>query len=36
VQDGRAFAVEDDIFYTGIGLRAATLQVEQLGELLGG
>ncbi len=36
VQEGRAFQVEDDVFYTGIGLRAATLQLEQLGELLAG
>ncbi|SOE04064.1 ABC transporter substrate-binding protein [Blastococcus haudaquaticus] len=34
VTDGRAFAVEDDVFYTGIGLRAATLQLEELRELL--
>lgn len=34
VQEGRAFEVEDDVFYTGIGLRAATLQVERLAELL--
>ena len=26
--------VEDDVFYTGIGLRAATLQLEQLRDLL--
>ncbi|WP_236835959.1 ABC transporter substrate-binding protein [Blastococcus sp. KM273129] len=36
VQDGRAFQVEDDVFYTGIGLRAATLQLERLRELLAG
>lgn len=36
VQQGRAFQVEDDVFYTGIGLRAATLQVERLAELLAG
>lgn len=36
VQDGRAFHVEDDVFYTGIGLRAATLQLERLQELLAG
>lgn len=36
VQEGRAFEVEDDVFYTGIGLRAATLQVERLAELLAG
>jgi iron complex transport system substrate-binding protein len=34
VAEGRAHAVEDDIFYTGIGLRAATLQLEQLEDLL--
>jgi iron complex transport system substrate-binding protein len=34
VGEGRAFAVEDDVFYTGIGLRAATLQLEELRELL--
>ncbi|MFD2093571.1 ABC transporter substrate-binding protein [Blastococcus deserti] len=36
VADGRAFAVEDDVFYTGIGLGAATLQLESLEELLAG
>ncbi|MGY1724285.1 ABC transporter substrate-binding protein [Blastococcus sp. SYSU DS0533] len=36
VQDQRAFQVEDDVFYTGIGLRAATLQLERLQELLAG
>ena len=34
VAEGRAFAVEDDVFYTGIGLRAATLQLEELRDLL--
>jgi iron complex transport system substrate-binding protein len=34
VAEGRAVQVEDDVFYTGIGLRAATLQLEQLRELL--
>ena len=34
VAEGRAFAVEDDVFYTGIGLRAATLQLEDLRDLL--
>ncbi|RZU30561.1 ABC transporter substrate-binding protein [Blastococcus saxobsidens] len=34
VQNGRAYAVDDDVFYTGIGLRAATLQLEQLRDLL--
>jgi iron complex transport system substrate-binding protein len=36
VQSGRAYAVEDDVFYTGIGLRAATLIVEDLTEKLAG
>ncbi|MGY2127359.1 ABC transporter substrate-binding protein [Blastococcus sp. SYSU DS0617] len=36
VQNGRAFQVDDDVFYTGIGLRAATLQLEQLRDLLAG
>jgi iron complex transport system substrate-binding protein len=30
VQDDRAYAVEDDVFFTGIGLTAATLIVEDL------
>ena len=34
VAEGRAHDVEDDVFYTGIGLRAATLQLEALRELL--
>ncbi|SNR72753.1 ABC transporter substrate-binding protein [Blastococcus mobilis] len=34
VAEGRAFAVEDDVFYTGIGLRAATLQLAELRDLL--
>jgi iron complex transport system substrate-binding protein len=34
VAEGHAFAVEDDVFYTGIGLRAATLQLEELRDLL--
>jgi iron complex transport system substrate-binding protein len=34
VEQERAFAVEDDVFYTGIGLRAASLQLEELRELL--
>ncbi|RBY94533.1 iron-siderophore ABC transporter substrate-binding protein [Blastococcus sp. TBT05-19] len=33
VAEERAYAVEDDVFYTGIGLRAATLQLEQLRDL---
>ncbi|MCA0144249.1 hypothetical protein [Blastococcus sp. LR1] len=33
VAEDRAYAVEDDVFYTGIGLRAATLQLEQLRDL---
>ncbi|MGY2004620.1 ABC transporter substrate-binding protein [Blastococcus sp. SYSU DS1024] len=36
VAEGRAFAVEDDVFYTGIGLKAAQLQLESLEELLAG
>jgi iron complex transport system substrate-binding protein len=36
VQSGRAYAVEDDVFFTGIGLKAATLMVEDLGEQLAG
>jgi iron complex transport system substrate-binding protein len=36
VAEGRAVQVEDDVFYTGIGLRAATLQLEQLRDLLVG
>jgi iron complex transport system substrate-binding protein len=36
VQSGRAFAVEDDVFYTGIGLMAANLQLDALRELLAG
>ncbi|UOY03582.1 ABC transporter substrate-binding protein [Blastococcus sp. PRF04-17] len=35
VRDGRALAVEDDVFYTGIGLTAATLILEDLGDRLG-
>lgn len=34
VAEGRAYAVEDDVFFTGIGLRAANLQLEQLRDLL--
>jgi iron complex transport system substrate-binding protein len=34
VADGRASEVEDDVFYTGIGLGAARLIVERLGEVL--
>ncbi len=34
VADDRAFAVEDDVFYTGIGLMAANLQLESLRELV--
>jgi iron complex transport system substrate-binding protein len=34
VRADRAFAVEDDVFYTGIGLTAANLQVDALEELL--
>jgi iron complex transport system substrate-binding protein len=36
VQADRAHAVEDDVFYTGIGLTAANLQVTALEELLTG
>lgn len=36
VQEGRAYAVEDDVFFTGIGLRAANLQLDALEELLAG
>jgi iron complex transport system substrate-binding protein len=36
VQADRAYAVEDDVFYTGIGLTAANLQVDALEELLVG
>lgn len=35
VQARRAYPVEDDVFYTGIGLRAANLQLDRLEELLG-
>ena len=35
VQEDRAIAVEDDVFYTGIGPTAASLIVERLGEQLG-
>lgn len=35
VAESRAYAVDDDIFYSGIGLRAATLQLEELRQLLG-
>jgi iron complex transport system substrate-binding protein len=36
VQSGRAYSVEDDVFYTGIGLTAATLIVDRLGQQLAG
>ncbi len=36
VQSGRAYAVEDDVFFTGIGLTAANLMVEDLTEQLAG
>jgi iron complex transport system substrate-binding protein len=36
VQADRAFAVEDDVFFTGIGLTAATLMLEDLTEKLAG
>ena len=35
VQEERALAVEDDVFFTGIGLTAATLIVEDLTDRLG-
>ena len=35
VEEGRAIAVEDDVFYTGIGPTAANLIVQRLGEQLG-
>jgi iron complex transport system substrate-binding protein len=35
VQAGSAYAVEDDVFFTGIGLTAATLVVEDLEAQLG-
>ena len=34
VQEGRAIAVEDDVFYTGIGPTAASLMVERLAAAL--
>jgi len=34
VQAGRAYPVEDDVFFTGIGLTAATLIVENLADQL--
>lgn len=36
VQAGRALAVEDDVFFTGIGLMAAKLQIDALGDQLAG
>ncbi len=36
VQAGNAYPVEDDVFFTGIGLTAATLMVEDLTEKLAG
>jgi iron complex transport system substrate-binding protein len=36
VQDGRAFAVEDDVFYTGIGLTSANLILDRLRDMLAG
>jgi iron complex transport system substrate-binding protein len=35
VADGRAYAVEDDVFFTGIGLTAANLIIEDLTDRLG-
>lgn len=34
VQEGRAFPVEDDVFFTGIGPTAASLMVERLADQL--
>jgi iron complex transport system substrate-binding protein len=36
VQSDRAHAVEDDVFYTGIGLKFANLQLDALEELVAG
>ena len=36
VQNGRDYAVEDDVFFTGIGLTAARLIVEDLADQLAG
>lgn len=36
VRDGRAHPVEDDVFFTGIGLTAARLILDDLGDLLAG
>ena len=36
VQEGRAFAVDGDVYYTGIGLTAASLIVEDLADKLEG
>jgi iron complex transport system substrate-binding protein len=35
VREGRAYEVEDDVFYTGIGPTAATLMVQRLTDTLG-
>jgi iron complex transport system substrate-binding protein len=35
VEQGRALAVEDDVFFTGIGLTAANLMIEDLADRLG-
>ncbi|WP_245160577.1 iron-siderophore ABC transporter substrate-binding protein [Blastococcus sp. CT_GayMR20] len=35
VQEDRALAVEDDVFFTGIGLTAANLMIEDLADRLG-
>ena len=35
VQGDRALAVEDDVFFTGIGLTAANLMIEDLADRLG-
>jgi iron complex transport system substrate-binding protein len=36
VEDGRAYPVEDDVFFTGIGLTAASLIVDHLSETMAG
>ncbi len=36
VEEGRAFAVDGDVYYSGIGLTAASLIVEDMADKLGG
>lgn len=36
VKEGRAFSVDGDVYYSGIGLAAASLIVEDLTAKLGG